>query len=52
MVRETLQFVTASHMDTVMETAIDFARRPRKAKKTARGAVRRRTNGASAPVVQ
>lgn len=32
-VREKLQFVTAAHMDTVMETAIDFARRPRKRRK-------------------
>ena len=33
-VREKLQFVTASHMDTVMETAIDFSRRPGKRRKT------------------
>ena len=33
-VREKLQFVTASHMDTVMETAIDFTRRPGKRRKT------------------
>ena len=32
-VREKLQFVTAAHMDTVMETAIDFTRRPRKRRK-------------------
>ena len=34
-VREKLQFVTAAHMDTVMETAIDFTRRPHKRKKSA-----------------
>ena len=33
-VREKLQFVTAVHMDTVMETAIDFTRRPGKRRKT------------------
>nr|WP_297179253.1 endopeptidase La [uncultured Agathobaculum sp.] len=33
-VREKLQFVTAAHMDTVMETAIDFTRRPGKRRKT------------------
>ena len=51
-VRETLEFVTAAHMDTVMETAIDFARRPQKAKKPAHNTVTRRTDGAAAPVVQ
>ena len=34
-VRENVAFVLAEHMDTVMETAIDFSRRPKK-KKTAR----------------
>ena len=34
-VRENVAFVPAEHMDTVMETAIDFSRRPKK-KKTAR----------------
>ncbi|WNX83618.1 endopeptidase La [Agathobaculum sp. NTUH-O15-33] len=38
-VREKLQFVPAAHMDTVMETAIDFSRRPKKKKKTTRRAV-------------
>lgn len=38
-VREKLQFVLAAHMDTVMETAIDFSRRPKKKKKTTRRAV-------------
>lgn len=33
-VRETLHFVPAAHMDTVMETAIDFSRRPKKRRKT------------------
>ena len=32
-VRETLHFVPAAHMDTVMETAIDFSRRPKKRRK-------------------
>lgn len=51
-VREKLQFVTASHMDTVMETAIDFTRRPRKRKKTSRNPVARRTDTAATAVVQ
>ena len=32
-VRENVAFVVAEHMDTVMETAIDFSRRPGKKKK-------------------
>ena len=35
-VRENVAFVVAEHMDTVMETAIDFSRRPGKKKKTSR----------------
>lgn len=51
-VRETLRFVPAAHMDTVMETAIDFSKRPEKRKKSARGPVARRTDAPAAPVVQ
>ena len=36
-VRENVHFVTAAHMDTVMETAIDFAQRPKKRGKGRRG---------------
>ena len=51
-VREKLQFVTASHMDTVMETAIDFTRRPRKRKKSSRGSVARQTDTTATAVMQ
>ena len=52
-VRENLQFVPAVHMDTVMETAIDFARRPGKKKRTAAGSVAARPAKApSARVIQ
>lgn len=52
-VREKLQFVTAVHMDTVMETAIDFTRRPRKRKKTApRNPVARQADTATTAVMQ
>ena len=51
-VRETLRFVPAAHMDTVMETAIDFSKRPEKRKKSARGPVARHTDAPAAPVVQ
>lgn len=51
-VRESLRFVPVVHMDTVMETAIDFARRPEKRGKTARGAVPLRTENTATPVVQ
>ncbi|MBS6883630.1 MAG: endopeptidase La [Clostridiaceae bacterium] len=51
-VRETLRFVPAAHMDTVMETAIDFSKRPEKRKKSARRPVARRTDAPAAPVVQ
>ena len=51
-VRETLRFVPAAHMDTVMETAIDFSKWPEKRKKSARGPVARRTDAPAAPVVQ
>lgn len=50
-VREKLHFVPAAHMDTVMETAIDFSRRPGKKKKTAGARAASRT-GAAASVVQ
>jgi len=36
-VRENLEFVFASHMDTVMKTAIDFTRRPKPEKKRTSG---------------
>lgn len=51
-VREKLQFVTASHMDTVMETAIDFTRRPRKRKKSSRGSVAHQTDTTATAVMQ
>ena len=52
-VRETLRFVPAAHMDTVMETAIDFARRPKKRRKSSRsGPVARQTGTTSPTVVQ
>lgn len=51
-VREKLQFVTAAHMDTVMETAIDFTRRPRKTKKTSHSPVARQADTTTTAVVQ
>lgn len=51
-VRETLHFVPAAHMDTVMETAIDFARRPKKRRKSPRSAAARQTDTTAAAVVQ
>ncbi|MGO5029675.1 endopeptidase La [Candidatus Agathobaculum pullicola] len=51
-VREKLEFVTAEHMDTVMETAIDFTRRPRKRKKTSRNSVARQSDTAATAVMQ
>lgn len=51
-VREKLQFVTAAHMDTVMETAIDFTRRPRKRKKTSHSPVARQADTTTTAVVQ
>ncbi len=51
-VRETLHFVPAAHMDTVMETALDFARRPKKRRKSPRSAAARQTDTTAAAVVQ
>lgn len=51
-VREKLQFVTAAHMDTVMETAIDFTRRPRKRKKASHNPVARKTDTTATAVMQ
>lgn len=51
-VREKLKFVTAAHMDTVMETAIDFTRRPRKRKKTSRNPVTRQSDTTATAVMQ
>ena len=51
-VRETLRFVPAAHMDTVMETAIDFARRPKKGRKSPRSTVARRNDTTATAVVQ
>lgn len=51
-VREKLKFVTAAHMDTVMETAIDFTRRPRKRKKTSRDPVTRQSDTTATAVMQ
>ncbi len=51
-VRESLEFVPASHMKTVMETAIDFTNRPKKRRKTARHTVTHQADTPAAPVVQ
>ena len=51
-VREKLQFVTAAHMDTVMETAIDFTRRPHKRKKAPHNPVALQTDTATTAVMQ
>lgn len=51
-VRETLRFVPAAHMDTVMETALDFTRRPKKRRKSPRSAAARQTDTTAAAVVQ
>ena len=51
-VRETLHFVPAAHMDTVMETALDFTRRPKKRRKSPRSAAARQTDTTAAAVVQ
>ncbi len=51
-VRESLEFVSAEHMKTVMETAIDFTRRPKKRRKTTRRTVSRTTSAPASPVVQ
>lgn len=51
-VRETLRFVPAAHMDTVMETAIDFTRRPKKGRKSPRSTVARRNDTTATAVVQ
>ena len=52
-VRETLHFVSASRMDTVMETAIDFAKRPKKRRKSSGSSpVARKRDTASTAVVQ
>ena len=52
-VRETLHFVSASRMDTVMETAIDFVKRPKKRRKSSGSSpVARKRDTASTAVVQ
>ena len=52
-VRETLRFVPAAHMDTVMETAIDFSRRPGKRRRSSRSSpVARKTDTAAPAVMQ
>ena len=52
-VREALHFVSASRMDTVMETAIDFAKRPKKRRKSSGSSpVARKRDTASTAVVQ
>lgn len=52
-VRETLRFVPAAHMDTVMETAIDFTKRPKKRRKSSGSSpVARKRDTASTAVVQ
>ena len=50
-VRENINFVIAEHMDTVVETAIDFSRRP-KQKKRKSAPVKRAADTASTTVVQ
>lgn len=50
-VRENLHFVAAAHMDTVLEVAVDFARRPKKTSAT-KAVVSSRAPSASATVVQ
>ena len=50
-VRENINFVIAEHMDTVVETAIDFSRRP-KQKKRKSAPVKRAADSASTTVVQ
>lgn len=51
-VRENIHFVPAAHMDTVMETAIDFARRPKKRSKAAHSTAAGRAETTVARVVQ
>ena len=52
-VREALHFVSAARMDTVMETAIDFAKRPKKRRKSSGSSpVARKRDTASTAVVQ
>nr|WP_297175451.1 endopeptidase La [uncultured Agathobaculum sp.] len=52
-VRENLRFVPAAHMNTVMETAIDFARRPQKRRKaSSRGPITRQRDTVATTVVQ
>ena len=52
-VRENLRFISAAHMNTVMETAIDFARRPQKRRKaSSRGPITRRRDTVTTAVVQ
>lgn len=48
-VREKLQFVSAEHMDTVMETAIDFTRRPEKHRVKTRRTSSRKNEAPAAP---
>ena len=50
-VRENINFVIAEHMDTVVETAIDFSRRP-KQKKRKSAPMKRAADTASTTVVQ
>ena len=50
-VRENINFVIAEHMDTVVETAIDFSRRP-KQKKRKSAPIKRAADSASTTVVQ
>lgn len=51
-VREALQFVIAEHVDTVIETAIDFSRRPHKRKKRSGNAADRHADVPVSAVVQ
>ena len=50
-VRENINFVIAEHMDTVVETAIDFSRRPKQKKRKA-APIKRAADTASTTVVQ
>ena len=51
-VRENINFVIAEHMDTVMETAIDFSRRPKKQRRKSAPVKRAAADTASTTVVQ
>ncbi len=51
-VRENLEFIPAAHMKTVMETAIDFTKRPKKRRKSTGMPVTRPASAPASPVIQ